>query len=280
MSRSFHLVDVFGNSGFDGNPVAVVSAAEDLDTQSMQQITRWMNLSETTFLLPPTDPSADYRVRIFTLARELPFAGHPTLGTCHVWLAMGGYPKTPGLIRQECGSGLIPIRQQDSMLSFAAPPLLRSGTADPATLNDLIDILQIDSSKVVEARWIDNGPGWVGLLLDSAETVRAVTPRRAQDRTVDIGLIGPCPPGSDTAFELRALFTDANGVLIEDPVTGSLNASAAQWMFETGRVSGSSYLASQGTCLGRRGRIAVHQDSEGTVWVGGQTRTQMSGLRH
>lgn len=279
MSRPFHLIDVFGSTGFDGNPVAVVAAAEDLDTQTMQQITRWMNLSETTFLLPPTHPDADYRVRIFTLSHELPFAGHPTLGTCHAWLEMGGRPKTPGVIRQDCGAGLIDIRQQDGLLFFAAPPLLRSGPVDDSTLREITGLLRISPSAIVDCRWIDNGPGWLGLLLESAQAVRAINPMRSCDGRVDIGLIGPCTNGEETAFELRALFSTPEGILIEDPITGSLNASAAQWMFESGRAHGTSYVAAQGTCLGRRGRVMVHRDDNGTVWVGGQTQTQMSGHR-
>lgn len=279
MTRPFHLIDVFGSTGFDGNPVAVVAAAEDLDTQTMQQITRWMNLSETTFLLPPTHPDADYRVRIFTLSHELPFAGHPTLGTCHAWLEMGGTPKTPGLIRQECGAGLIDIRQRDGLLFFSAPPLLRSGPVDDSTLRDIATLLRIPRSAIQDCRWIDNGPGWVGVLLDSAEAVLAINPIRSFDRQIDIGLIGPYPKGHETAFELRALFSTPGGILIEDPITGSLNASAAQWMFETGRVQGSGYQAAQGTCLGRRGRISIRRDEDGSLWVGGKTITQMTGIR-
>jgi PhzF family phenazine biosynthesis protein len=276
MPRPFHLVDVFGVGPFSGNPLAVVAGAEGLTTGEMQAITRWMNLSETAFLLQPTRPEADYKVRIFTLARELPFAGHPTLGSCHAWLAGGGRPRRPGLIVQECGAGLVNVRETDGRLAFAAPPLLRSGPVAPADLADAVAMLRIAPSDVVEARWIDNGPGWMGIMLASAQAVLSVEPAGQHPRPVDVGLVGPHPQGSEEAFELRALFTSPSGTIIEDPVTGSLNASVGQWLFESGRAR-DGYVAAQGTRLGRTGRIHVTRDGDGTVWVGGRTTTQFSG---
>ena len=200
MARAFDLVDVFGVAPFSGNPLAVVADAEGLTTEAMQAITRWLNLSETTFLLPPTDPAADYRVRIFCLTRELPFAGHPTLGTCHAWLARGGTPKDPRQIVQQCGAGLVSLRRDGGHLAFAAPPLLRDGPVDAASLAEAAAVLRIDPAAIVEARWVDNGPGWMGIMLASAEAVLAVEPLRHHPRHVDIGLVGPHAPGADAAF--------------------------------------------------------------------------------
>ncbi|WP_019830921.1 PhzF family phenazine biosynthesis protein [Sphingomonas sp. PR090111-T3T-6A] len=273
---NFQMVDVFGASPFTGNPLAVVAGATDLDTETMQRITRWLNLSETTFLLPPTTPEADYRVRIFTLERELPFAGHPTLGSCHAWLADGGVPKRGGEIVQECGAGLIPIRQEGGMLAFAAPPLMRSGPVEEDKLDEVAGVLGIARDAIVEAQWIDNGPGWIGVLLDSADAVLALRPARSHPRRIDIGVVGPHAPGGDTAFELRAFFSDSHGGLVEDPVTGSLNASAAQWMLGSGRGT-APYVAAQGTALGRTGRVRVEQDGAGTIWIGGRTETLFRG---
>lgn len=275
MTRRFHLVDVFSDGPFTGNPLAVVDGGDGLDTATMQAITRWLNLSETTFLLPPTQAEADYRVRIFTLERELGFAGHPTLGSCHAWLSAGGKPRHADRIVQECGIGLVTIRRDDQGLAFAAPPIIRDGPIDEAKLDEIAGILRLDRSDIVDAAWADNGPGWAAILLKSAEAVLAVNPLRAHPRRVDIGLVGPYPPGSEIAFELRTFFSDHNGTVVEDPVTGSFNASAAQWLLATGRAT-TPYLASQGTRLGRRGRIRVDCDG-GAVWIGGTTRTLFSG---
>ncbi len=276
MTYRFQMVDVFGEAPFTGNPLAVVADATDLDTETMQRITRWLNLSETTFLLPPTDRQADYRVRIFTLERELPFAGHPTLGSCHAWLADGGVPKQAGRIVQECGAGLIPIRQEGGLLAFAAPPLMRSGPVDEEKLDEVAGVLGIARSEIVEAQWIDNGPGWIGVLLESADAVLALRPARSHPRRIDIGVVGPHAPGGDAAFELRAFFSDSHGGLVEDPVTGSLNASAAQWMLGSGRGH-APYVAAQGTALGRTGRVRVEQDSAGAIWIGGRTLSLFRG---
>lgn len=276
MSYPFQLIDVFGQAPFSGNPLAVIVGGEDLDTAAMQGITRWLNLSETTFLLPPTDPDADYRVRIFTLERELPFAGHPTLGTCHAWLATGATPKREGLIVQQCGAGLIPVRHDGAGLAFAAPPLLRSGPVEDVKLDEVAAILGIARTDIVAAEWIDNGPGWVGILLESAEAVLALEPARAHPVHIDIGVVGPHRAGGETAFELRAIFSDQHRALIEDPVTGSLNASVAQWLLGSGRAT-APYVAAQGTRLGRTGRVHIDRDADGTIWIGGRTETLFEG---
>lgn len=282
MVRQFHMVDVFSSVPFGGNPLAVVVDADDMSSDEMQTITRWMNLSETAFLLPPTRPEADYRVRIFTLTRELPFAGHPTLGACHTWLATGGSPRHDDRVVQECGAGLVEIRQTGDDLAFAAPPLLRSGPVDAEQLRLLTDVLGLDAEDIVDCRWIDNGPGWVGVMLEDAETVLSVDAdagRHTGSGPLDIGLVGPHPDGSDHAFEIRGLFSDELGAMREDPVTGSLNASVGQWLFETGRAT-SSYVARQGTRLGRHGRVRVERDAAGQVWVGGATLTRVQGELH
>ncbi|MEG8042073.1 PhzF family phenazine biosynthesis protein [Sphingomonas sp. LR59] len=276
MTKSFKLVDVFGTAPFTGNPLAVVADAEGLSTDDMQRITRWLNLSETTFLLPPTDTLADYRVRIFTLARELPFAGHPTLGTCHAWLEAGGTPKRAGVIVQECGVGLVEVRHDNNRLAFAAPPLIRSGMPTEVEILEVADLLRIDRAAIVDAQWVDNGPGWIAVMLATAADVLAVEPARHHSRRIDIGIVGPHPAGSDAAFEIRAIFSDAHGALIEDPVCGSLNASVGQWLFAGGRAQ-DRYVAAQGSCIGRDGRIDVVQDGNGQVWVGGRTTTMFDG---
>ena len=276
MSRQFQLVDVFGKDDFSGNPVAVVFAADDLDTETMQRITRWLNLSETTFLVPATESEADYHVRIFTLQRELPFAGHPTLGTCHAWLEAGGRPKRDDVILQQCGVGLVPIQRGGERLAFAAPPLVRSGPVDQADLDEALEVLGLAPGDIVEARWVDNGPGWLGIMLDSAERVLALEPKRHHKGRVDLGVVGPHPAGGEVDFELRAIFSDPHGALLEDPVTGSLNASVAQWLFGSGRARG-RYVAAQGTAIGRTGRIHVEQADDSTIWIGGNTRTFFQG---
>jgi PhzF family phenazine biosynthesis protein len=274
--RPFQQVDVFSETPYGGNPVAVVVDADGLSTDDMKQLARWTNLSETTFLLPPTTPDADYHVRIFNLAQELPFAGHPTLGSCHAWLAAGNHPKHDDRIIQECGAGLVPIRRSTETLAFAAPPLVREGEVEEPHVQRIADLLRIDRNDVVDTQWVDNGPGWVAVLLDSAEAVLAVEPTPGADGKWDIGVVGPYPTGSECAFELRGFFTDERGMFIEDPVTGSLNASVAQWLLRTGRAL-APYVASQGTRLGRAGRVRIEQDPDGTVWVGGATTTCIVG---
>jgi PhzF family phenazine biosynthesis protein len=279
MRRRFQQVDVFSPVPFSGNPLAVVLDAEDLSTEEMRQFSRWTNLSETTFILPPTTPEADYRVRIFSLAQELPFAGHPTLGSCHAWLTAGGVPREAGRIVQECGAGLVPIRRGEHGLAFAAPPLIRTGPVDEAFVEQLAAVLGIGRREIVDAQWADNGPGWVTVLLKDADAVLALEPdftRYSGAESLNIGIVGPCPPGSECAWEVRAVFSDEQGAMREDPVTGSLNASLAQWLLATGRAT-APYVASQGTRLGRRGRPRIEQDADGTVWVGGPAITCIQG---
>jgi PhzF family phenazine biosynthesis protein len=259
MTRSFRQVDVFGSGPYTGNPVAVVHAADGLSDGQMQRFARWTNLSETTFLLEPTREEADYRVRIFTPSRELPFAGHPTLGTCHAWLEAGGSARAEQVV-QECPAGLVRLRRADGRLAFAAPPLLRSGPVDEADVQHVADLLRLDRAAIVDAEWTDNGPGWVSILLGSAEEVLAIQPGAVD---LEIGVVGPHPAGSETAFEVRAL-TQKDGGTAEDPVTGSLNAGLAGWLIRTGRAS-APYVAAQGTALGRTGRVFVDQDGEGAT---------------
>jgi PhzF family phenazine biosynthesis protein len=276
LNRPFQLVDVFHDGPFSGNPLAVVFDADDLSTSAMQTMTRWLNLSETAFLLRPSSPNADYAVRIFTLEREMPFAGHPTLGSCHAWLSNGAIPADDSLIIQECGAGLVPIRRSAEFLAFAAPPIIRGGPVDESELAELAEFLRIDRSLIVDAQWADNGPGWVVVLLASADQVLALEPVRDYSRRIDVGVVAAYPAGNPIAFELRAFFTDHHGGVREDPVTGSLNASAAEWLLSAGRAS-APYIAAQGTRIGRSGRIHINKDSQG-VWVGGRTVTLFSGV--
>ena len=272
MTRPFTQVDVFTTTPYRGNPVAVVLDGAGLTAAQMQRFANWMNLSETTFVLPPADPGADYRVRIFTPATELPFAGHPTLGTCHAWLGAGGTPRTGGVIVQECQAGLVRVRRSADGLAFAAPPVLRDGPLAADLLAQVASALRIDRSAIVDASWADNGPGWIAVLLDSAEAVLAV---KLGDTDLNLGLAGPYPAGSPAAFEVRAFFTKDGGIA-EDPVTGSFNASLAAWLLRTGRAA-APYVASQGTALGRAGRVGVSRDDDGTIWVAGGTVTCVSG---
>jgi PhzF family phenazine biosynthesis protein len=272
VQRAFQQVDVFTTTPYLGNPVAVVLDAAGLSDEEMARFARWTNLSETTFVLPPGADGADYRVRIFTPTIELPFAGHPTLGTCHAWLESGGTPAQDGTIVQQCGAGLVRVRRTENGLAFAAPPLVRSGPVDEPLVRHLADVLGIGRDDIVDAQWADNGPGWVAVLLGSAEAVLALRPGVTDH---DLGVVGPYPPGSPQAFEVRA-FTPKLAATDEDPVTGSLNASLAGWLLRTGRAT-APYVASQGTALGRQGRVHVSADDDGTIWVGGGTITCVSG---
>jgi PhzF family phenazine biosynthesis protein len=272
VGRPFAQVDVFSTEPYAGNPVAVVLDGAGLSAEAMQRFARWTNLSETTFVLPPEAPGADYRIRIFTPGRELPFAGHPTLGTCHAWLEAGGAPHREDAIVQDCGAGLVSIRRSAAGYAFAAPPLLRSGPVDDAVVERLSRMLGIDRSAMTETQWVDNGPGWVAVLLADPDHVLALTPRFDE---LDVGVVAPYPAGSPEAFEVRA-FTFKDGGMEEDPVTGSLNASLAQWLLATGRAT-APYVARQGTALGRAGRVHVDQEAGGGVWVGGATVTRIRG---
>lgn len=270
------LVDVFGSGAFTGNPVAVVAGKGDLDTETMLRITQWFNLSETTFLLPPTDKVADYRVRIFTPDRELPFAGHPTLGTCHAWLELGGKPRNPDRIVQQCAAGLVDIRKVDGRLAFSAPPLIRSGDVDEETVERIASFLRIGRDDIRDITWADNGPGWIAVMLESAEAVLALDPQRNYHERFEVGVIGPHSSGGAVEYEIRTFFTDHNLSIVEDPVTGSFNASAAQWLYGSGRID-RAYVAAQGTKIGRSGRIYVNRDEAGTIWIAGDTQTFVAG---
>jgi PhzF family phenazine biosynthesis protein len=278
-SREFAQVDVFSHTPYLGNPVAVVLEADGLTDDEMARVARWTNLSETTFVLTPTDPAADYRLRIFTPGGELPFAGHPTLGSAHAWLEAGGASKNPGVIIQECGAGLVkllavPADDGRLQLSFQAPETVHSGPVAPEVLAEIVEALGIEPAEIVAHQVVDNGPGWVCMQLESAEKVLSAAPKFKEGSSMMLGLVARTPHGADTQFELRA-FAPKIGVY-EDPVTGSLNASVAQWLYRTGVVSG-SYLASQGSRVGRNGIIAITQDSESQVWVGGPTVTCIKG---
>jgi len=274
MSRfAFTQVDVFTATALRGNALAVVHGADSLDDERMQAFARWTNLSETTFLLAPSDPGADYRVRIFTPAGELPFAGHPTLGSCHAWLERGGAPARQDAIVQQCAVGLVRIRRDGSALAFAAPPLTRRDVSDD-DLDALIAALGIERASVRAAQWLDNGPNWLTLVLDSAETVLAVAPDASRMRRFDsVGLVGPHAGGGECAFEVRGFVT--HPTLYEDPVTGSLNAGIAEWLIANGRAP-ERYVASQGTRLARAGRVRIAREG-GTVWVGGESVTCIRG---
>ncbi len=264
--RRFQQVDVFGSRPLLGNPVAVVLDGEGLGDEQMQRIARWTNLSETTFVLPPTVAGADYRVRIFTPGEELPFAGHPTLGTCHAWLAAGG--EAGEVVVQQCGAGLVPIRR-GQRLAFAAPPLIRSGPVVPADLARIARALGIEAQSIVDAAWVDNGPGWVAVRLPSRQAVRDLRPIHLD------GLFIGAVAVDERGVEVRAFFT-ANGVCAEDPVTGSLNASLAPWLVASG-VTELPYEARQGVMVGRDGRVFLSGDDQGQIWVAGDTATVVVG---
>jgi len=271
--RRFAQVDVFASEPYRGNPVAVVLDGDGLATVAMQRFARWTNLSETTFVLPPTTDAADYRVRIFTPTLELGFAGHPTLGTCHAWLEAGGDRSGGDRFVQECGAGLIEVRRTPDGLAFVAPPPTRSGPVEEGLITCIATALRIARDAILDAQWVANGPGWVAVLLASAAQVLALEPAFID---LDLGVAGPHEPGAEAAIEVRAFFPK-DGVLVEDPVTGSLNASLAGWLLGTGRLT-APYVARQGTRLGREGRVHVTQEADGSVWVAGATRTCIEGL--
>ncbi|MDQ0119298.1 PhzF family phenazine biosynthesis protein [Pseudarthrobacter sp902506025] len=271
--RPFHQVDVFAGLAYRGNPLAVVLDAQGLDAATMQHFANWTNLSETTFLLPPRDPRADYRVRIFTGSEEFPFAGHPTLGSAHTWLESGGVPKSDGCVVQECAAGLVRIKRDGGRLAFAAPPLTRSGPVEEPVRRQLAAALRVAPGDIVDACWLVNGPEWIGVLLESAGQVLALEPDHAAMGDLKIGVIGPHAPGVGADFEVRTFLP--GDAMAEDPVTGSFNAGAAQWLMGTGRAP-EQYVASQGTVLGRAGRIHVSAEG-GDIWVGGESTTCIQG---
>ena len=264
---AFTQVDVFTERPLLGNPLAVVHGADALDDARMQAFAQWTHLSETTFLLAPTDPAADYRVRIFTPGGELPFAGHPTLGSCHAWLERGGVPKTAGRVVQQCGVGLVDIRVEAGRTAFAAPPL-RMAAVETPLLAEVLRALGLKPSAVIASQWLDNGPRWLGLLLRDAATVLALAPDHAALRSLaKVGVVGACPNGSECAFEVRAFASMAG--IDEDPVTGSLNAGVAEWLIGSGRAP-ERYIAAQGARLGRAGRVHVSRE-DGRFWIGGSS---------
>lgn len=268
----FQQVDVFAERPLEGNALAVISQADGISDEQMAALARWTNLSETTFILRPTHAEADYRVRIFTPQRELPFAGHPTLGTCHVWLADGGKPRGDYIV-QECAAGLIRIRRSDDQLAFAAPPLVRSGPVDEATLQQIARGIGIEPSRIRASNWIDNGPGWVGVLLSSREEVLALRADYPALGGLNLGVIAPWGGADAEAdVEVRAFM---GGEYAEDPVTGSLNASLAQWLIAAQQLP-ECYVSSQGTVIGRRGRVSIERIGE-DVWVGGQVQQCITG---
>ncbi len=275
---SFSQVDVFAPVPLTGNPVAVVHDAVGLGDAQMAAFARWTNLSETTFLLPPTDPSADYRLRIFTPLSELPFAGHPTLGSAHAWLGGGGVPAHEGRIVQECGVGLVELRREDRTLAFRAPDLLRAGEVDQETAARAIAALGIASERVLRINWVDNGPGWLGVQLASADDVLGLTPDFVAMRGLEIGVIGAhqehVARELGVGYEVRA-FCPGYAVP-EDPVTGSLNAGLALWLTREGHLP-SDYVARQGTAMGRDGRVRIRTDESGDIWIGGSCRTLVEG---
>ena len=271
--RPFRQVDVFGSASYDGNPLAVVHDAEGLEPGQMQRFASWTGLSETTFLLRANRPDADYRVRIFTPAEELPFAGHPTLGSAHAWLEAGGQPRTLGVVWQECAAGLIPIRPDGMRLSFAAPPLTRFEPVEEDLIERIAAGLGLARAEVLDAYWLVNGPRWIGVRLASAKQVLRVQADAAALAGLEIGLVGPHPRGADADFEVRALLPGQ--AVAEDPVTGSLNAGLAFWLIGNG-VAPAHYVVAQGTALGRSGRVQIDL-KDGTIWVGGRVVTAITG---
>jgi len=269
----FDQVDVFSPTPFKGNPLAVIADADELDERQMQVIATWTNLSETTFLSRPVDPAADYRVRIFTPQRELPFAGHPTLGSCHVWLALGGTPKSSEVV-QECGAGLVRIKRDGARLAFAAPPLRRSGDVDGELRSRIAASLGVSEQTIKAAQWVDNGPGWIAVLLGSRREVLALKLDGSLLPGQSLGVVAPWDPaqdGNEAQFEVRA-FTSRH---TEDPVTGSLNAGLAQWLIGAG-LAKPRYIAAQGTVLGRAGRVHVAQEGD-AIWIGGDVAPCIAG---
>jgi PhzF family phenazine biosynthesis protein len=268
--RPFRQVDVFPGSALGGNPVAVVLDAEGLGDAELAAFARWTNLSETTFVLPPTDPAADYRLRILTPAAELPFAGHPTLGSAHAWAEHTG--STADRLVQECGIGLVELRSTAGGWSFAAPDLLRSGPASEEEAAAVATGLGLEVADLLAVEWVDNGPGWIVAELRDAAAVLAVEPDLTA-MSFDTGVVGAHPIGGPADYEVRA-FVPALGV-DEDPVTGSLNAGIATWFFASGRATG-GYTVRQGTCVGANGLVRIDRDADG-IWVSGATRTILSG---
>ena len=272
MDRPFAQVDVFTTRPGLGNPVAVVLDGRSLSTTEMQRFATWTNLSETTFVVPTTDGRADYAVRIFTPTAEIPFAGHPTLGTCHAWLEAGGRPRDPERVVQECGSGLVEVRRIAGGLAFREPPMLRWGPVDEDDLRRVAAALGIGRDEILDATWCDNGPGWMAILLESAKRVLEV---RIGAIHLDLGIAGLHPPGGPAALEVRAAWPE-HGSPVEDPATGSLIASVARWLIGKGLLT-PPYVATQGGAIGRAARFEITQDADGSLFVGGRSVTVVRG---
>ena len=272
MVRRFTQVDVFSDTPYLGNPVAVVLDGDGLTTEAMQRFATWTNLSETTFVVPPTRAEADYAVRIFDPTSELPFAGHPTLGTCHAWLEARGGPRDEHEIVQECPAGLIRIRPTPHGMAFRSPPVFRSGPVEEDLVTRIAAMLRVARAAILDAQWAANGPNWVAVLMAGADEVLAVEPGPVD---LDLGVVGPYPPGSPEGFEVRAFFPK-DGQTAEDPVTGSLNAAIAEWLVGTGRAT-LPYVVSQGRALGRRGRLHLSAGEDRAIWVAGRTVTCVTG---
>nr|WP_298895728.1 PhzF family phenazine biosynthesis protein [uncultured Altererythrobacter sp.] len=263
------LVDVFGSGALSGNPLAVVHGGDDLSADQMLALTQWLGFSETTFLLPPSDPAADYRARIFYPGGELPFAGHPTLGSCYAWMAAGGSPQQDGAAIQECGVGLVEVRRDGTQLAFKAPPFTRQGPLTEDERENAIKLTGVNPDAVVEAVHVQNGPQWQLLRLSNAADVLAADPASKAPLGTDIGLAGPYEQGADADWELRAFFANANGRFVEDPVTGSFNAGVAMHLFGSGLARG-SYRAAQGRKTGADGLVDCRQETDGSIWIGGR----------
>ena len=271
-ARAFAQVDVFSEQPLRGNPVAVVLDAEGLADETMAAFARWTNLSETTFLFPG-GPDADYRWRVFTPERELPFAGHPTLGSAHAWLEHGGTPRTDGRVIQDCAAGLVELRVADGRVAFAAPPTVRSGPVEEELLSRVARCLGVDRAEILDHQWVDNGPGWLAVRLASAARVLELRPDFGAEPALMVGVLGDHPAGVPHRYEIRGFAVGAG--IAEDPVTGSLNASVAQWLIRTGQAP-SSYTATQGARLNRAGVVHIEADGD-TIWVGGACTTVVRG---
>jgi len=275
-TRKFNQLDVFTGVAYRGNPLAVVADGSGLSDEEMQRFAQWTNLSETTFLLPPDDDAADYRVRIFTPGGELPFAGHPTLGSCHAWLQAGGRPRGEFIV-QQCKVGLVKLRRDGNRLAFAVPPLKRSSPS-PAVLAQVAAALGVKAGEVITAQTLDNGPVWFSLLLDSPQTVLRLTPdhQELKKLNVKVGVAAAYPGAGEQGPHLEVRAFAAPVGIIEDPVTGSLNAGLAEWLIGDGHMP-AHYVAAQGAALGRAGRVHVDRDSAGQIWIGGESVTCISG---
>ncbi len=271
--RRYSEVDVFSREAYRGNALAVVHDAGGLSSEDMQRFANWTNLPETTFLLPSSDPRADYRVRIFSAKEELPFAGHPTLGSAKAWLDAGGSTRPGGMVVQECAAGLVQVRVADGQLAFEAPPLTRYGPVEQTLVHRIAMILGVSRDQIIDASWLVNGPKWIGVRLSSAREVLQLRPDPGKLGNLEIGVVGPHEPKGETQFEVRAFI--GGDPVWEDPVTGSLNAGLARWMVDTG-IAAQQYVASQGTILGRQGRVHVNL-RDGAIWVGGHVTSCIEG---